>query len=69
MARNFNWNYTTAHPLGESHVKDARRDEQMFNRETAVLDNAAAKAKLRERQRERHEFFQRNPYLLENCHD
>ncbi len=67
--RNFNWNYNTAHPLGQSHVRDQREDSLAFVREQAMLDNVTAKRRLQERQRERNEFFERNPHLLRNIHD
>lgn len=61
--RNFNWNFRTAHPLGESSVKDNQREERMFAREQANLTNEQAKARQIARQRERHDFFLRHPHL------
>lgn len=67
--RAFNWDYKTAHSLGQSHVADQRDAEQLRVLEEATNPRYSPRnASHFERQRERHEFFDRNPHLLTNIH-
>jgi hypothetical protein len=67
--RNFNWHYNTAHELGRSHVSDQREEEIVrVQMDAASTSRNPRTASHFERQRERHEFFAKNPHLLTNIH-
>lgn len=53
--RTFNWNYHTAHELGQSHVADQSSEEAAFVQDTASLDPKAYRAAYRKRQQGRDE--------------
>ena len=64
MARNFNWDYRTAHPYGASSVSTARPVPPFFREELERPARSASIASCDEKQ----QFFAKNPHLLTNIH-